>query len=117
MLKEIINYVESVEFEVECGLASSIKILYGCYLSNQIVQQLVEVCKDRAVAIFILGHMLDLTTKKFDKMYRHPHETPITVYLHALTTAQPDLKPAAVWTANRLKNAYWPARYVETYLS
>src|SRR5258708_6150827 len=72
MLRELINYVESIEFDVGCGLASGTTMFKRILDDDTHVQRLVELCKDRATAIFILGHMLDLALRKFDNRYRNP---------------------------------------------
>lgn len=117
MLREIINYLESIEFDVECGLCNGIRPMRTLLNDTPKVQQLGLLCKDRAVAIFILGHMIDLATRKFDPHYRNPLETAMTAYLHALTQSQPDLIKPASQAASLMKGTFWPTRYITEYLS
>lgn len=116
MLREIIDYLESVEFDVECGLASGITTLHRFLEETPKVQQLTDLCKERAIAVFILGHMLDITLRKYDIKYRNPHEMGFLAYLHCVTKGHPDLKGPAIVCTKLLKGCYWPQRYVEQYL-
>lgn len=116
MLREIINYVESIEFDVEVGLSSSVKMFRNLLIATPKVQQLTELCKDRSVAIFILGHMLDLATRKFDPRYRNPLETAMTTYLHCIVTARPDLTKSAMSCAHMMKGTFWVGRYIQEFL-
>jgi len=117
MLRDIINYLESIEFDVELGLCNGIAPMRSLLNNTPKLQQLALLCKDRAVAIFILGHMIDLATRKFDTHYRNPLETAMTAYLHALTQAQPDLVKSASAAAHLMKGTFWPGRYIAEYLS
>jgi hypothetical protein len=116
MLREIISYIESIEYDCECGLACDIHTLKDNLDISPKVQQLVELCKDRVVAVFILGHMLDITTRKIDVDYRNPWEMAVTTYLYAITKARPEITQSAVSAAWRLKNGYWTAQYIQAFL-
>lgn len=116
MLKELIDLVESIEFDVYVGLCSSTKLMRKALDEHPEVMKLAELCKDRAVAIFILGHMLDLTTRQFDTQYRNPLDSAITTYLYCLTTSCPDLLKAATLTAHMARGCFWVQRYISTYL-
>lgn len=116
VLREILTYVESIEYDCECGLASGVSILRTNIDNTPKVKELIELCKDRVVAVFILGHMLDLTTRPIDMQYRNPWEHAMTTYLHAVTQARPDLKLPALTIARRLRNAYWPIQYISKFL-
>lgn len=116
MLKEIITHVESIDYTVRCGLASGCGVLRDIISSDPQVKLLVELCKDRAVAVFILGHMLDLSLRKFDEKYANPLDMAMVTYLYALTTARTDLHAPAILVAKRLKNAHWSAQYCEYFL-
>src|SRR5665213_64122 len=107
VLREIISYIESIEYDCECGLSSDVQVLKHNLDNSPKVQQLVELCKDRVVAVFMLGHMLDITTKKIDVEYRNPWEMAVTTYLYVITRARPELTQPAVAAAWRLKNGYW----------
>lgn len=117
VLKEILNYIESIEYDCECGLSSGIGMLKRVMGETPKVQELIELCKDRAVAVFLLGHMLELTTRKIDTHYRNPWEIAMVTYLYAITQARTDLTLPATTIARRLVHSYWPERYITNYLS
>lgn len=116
MLREIITYVESMEYECQANLASGVTSLKHFMEQDSQIIELVRLCKDRSVAIFMLGHMLELSTRQFDLQYRHPSETAMATYLHAITQARPELIKPAVAVAQSLKNSFWPRQYTNAYL-
>ena len=117
VLKELINYVESIEYDCECGLAGSLSTLKHYLDDSPKVKELTLLCRDRTVAVFILGHMLDITTRRIDPQYRNPWEMAVLTYLHALTQSRTDLTIAASTVARRLMNAFWIEKYISTYIS
>lgn len=118
VLREALDHIESMSFAVHTGLASGISVFRCALEDDHQVQKLIELCRDsREVAVFVLGHMLLLTTRKFDEKYTNPYDHAVAAYLHVLVTSRTDLTSTAVNTAKRLKNANWPARYIANYLS
>lgn len=116
VLRELLNYVESIEYDCECGLAGSLSLLKSYINESSKVQELITLCKDRAIAVFILGHMLDVTTRRIDPEYRNPWEMAVVTYLHVITQARPDLKIPAMAASRRLMNSFWIEKYITTYL-
>lgn len=117
VLRELLKYVESVEFSVEVGLAAGVS-LYKRYLDeNPKVQELKELCKEREIAVFLLGHMLSLATRKYDPQYRNPLEDAMVTYLYCITTARNDLTKSAITAARMLKGTFWVSLYIDKYLS
>lgn len=116
VLSELITYIESIEYDCECGSSSSTAMLRRVFEDNKKAQELVELCKDRTVAVFILGHMLEITTRPIDVDYRNPWEIAVTTYLYAITQARTDLTHAAITVAYRLKNGFWTIKYIESFL-
>lgn len=116
MLRELINHVESTQYEFECGLTSGIRMLKTIFDETSEVKELINLCKDRSVAVFILGHMIELCTRKFDTKYRNPLEMAVTTYLHVIIQSRTDLHSAAASAARLLKGGVWPERYIQTYL-
>src|SRR5271156_3400175 len=57
MLREIINYLESIECDGQAALSNGIGAMHTLFNNPPKMQQFALLCKDRAVAIFILGHM------------------------------------------------------------
>lgn len=117
VLRELLKYIESIEFSVEVGLAAGV-ILYKRYLDeNPKVQELKDLCKERAIAVFLLGHMLDLVTRKFDPQYRNPFEDAMVTYLYCITSAYPDLTKSAIACARMMKESFWVKLYIDKHLS
>jgi hypothetical protein len=116
MLREIITRLESTEYSCECGLAGGIDPLESILDQTKEIQQLIELCKDRMVALYILGRMLELHTRKFDPQFRNPWEMAMLSYLHAITRARTDLTQSATLAASQLKNTFWIKRYIDTYI-
>jgi hypothetical protein len=116
VLREIITYIESIEYDCEYGLACNVRTLKNYLEVCPKVQQLVELCKDRDIAVFILGHMLEISTRKIDADYRNPWELAVTTYLYAITQARPELVQSAISAAWRLKNGFWTVKYIQTFL-
>jgi len=117
VLRELLKYIESIEFSVEVGLASGIS-LYKRYLDeNPKVQELKGLCKERSIAVFLLGHMLDLVTRKFDPQYRNPLEDAMVTYLYCITSARTDLTKSAVAAARMMKGTFHVGLYISKYLS
>jgi len=116
MLREIITCLESTHYSCECGLAGGIDPLKSILDNTKEIKQLTELCKDRMVALYILGRMLELNARKFDTQYRNPWEMTMLSYLHAITQARKDLTSSATLAASQLKNTFWIARYIEQYI-
>lgn len=116
MLREIITRLESTEYSCECGLAGGIDLLKNILDNTEEVKQLTELCKDRMVAIYILGRMLELNARKFDTKYRNPWEMTMLSYLHAITQARKDLTSSATLAAGQLKNTFWIQPYITKYI-
>jgi hypothetical protein len=116
MLREIITHIESTKYEFDCQLASGVTTLKFIFESDPQVVELVDLCKDRAVAVFILGHMIELSTRPFDSQYRNPWEIAITTYLHVITQSRTDLNQASISAARLLKGGFYPERYIQAYL-
>jgi hypothetical protein len=116
MLREIITYLESKEYANSCGFAGGIEPLKGILDNTKEIKQLTDLCKDRMVALYILGRMLELNARKFDPLYRNPWEMTMLSYLHAITQARKDLTSSATLAAGHLKNTFWIARYIEQYI-
>jgi hypothetical protein len=118
VLREALDHIESMDFAVHAGLASGCSVLKRFFEEDPQVQKLTDLCHDsRELAVFLLGHMLLLTTLKFDEKYSNPHDHAMAAYLHILTTSRNDITLPAVNTARRLRNAFWPERYIKSYLS
>lgn len=118
VLREALDHIESMDFAVHAGLASGTAVLKSFFEQDSQVKTLTKLCKNsREVAVFVLGHMLLLTTRKFDEKYANPYDYAITAYLHCLTTGRSDLTQPAINTALRLRKAFWPKQYINNFLS
>ncbi len=116
VLREILNYIESIEYSCELGMALNPSMLKRIMGEIKKVQELIDLCKDHDVAIFILGHMLEITTRPIDTHYPNPWEMAMVTYLYALTQARTDLNRPAIAVSRRLVNSHWPERYIENFL-
>lgn len=115
MLREIIEYFESVEFDVKLGVVNTEQLKQVLDETPE-VQDLTKLCHDRACAVFILGHMIYLSTKDFNSRYRNVYETAVVAYLHCLTSGRTDLNKAAIAAAKLLKGSSLPSRYIRKFL-
>ncbi len=116
VLRELLKYVESVEFSVEVNLASGISLYKRNLDENPKVQELKELCKDREIAIFLLGHMLSLATRKYDPQYRNPLEDAMVTYLYCITSARTDLHKSAITAARVMRGTFHVGLYIKRYL-
>jgi hypothetical protein len=118
MLRTCIDHIESIEFTVTCGLASGIDMLRKILDETPQIQELIEYCKkDRAVSVFIIGHMLALAIKSIDEKYTNPSDISLVAYLHCIVNSKPELTKSAIAACKPAVNTFWPNRYISAYLS
>lgn len=118
MLKELLDICESRSIAEMLDAASGIHLFVANMDNMDSVITLKEACKkERAVALYLLGHMLDLATRSFDTSSANPFQQAVTIYLHVIVSSFPDLEKSAIKAASLITHSYWPPYYIKSFLN
>lgn len=87
-LHELINIIESVNFDANMSVFSGFNSFHRALAGNQTIQELREVLIDFPNTVEELyDHFITLIQQDTQSQYEHPHDIAISSYLFALSTS------------------------------
>jgi hypothetical protein len=112
MIDEIIQKIESVEFSVLLGIASSYrlfrKILYDREEMKALLKLLRESSENRWI---VFTRVAKLAQSEIDLEYENPWDTALVAYLEALSLTDLELAKTAANPVLLAKNCWWAEKF------
>lgn len=113
-LHDLIEYIESIRFDVELSLASGFSVVQMILEEHETLRALVNVLRDNPQdAQRILNRIEKLLSDNPEPEFAHPHDSALTGYLYALNQVNSDLAQMAIEKILQTSNLWWARRLAE----
>ncbi|MBI1278595.1 MAG: hypothetical protein GC179_10760 [Anaerolineaceae bacterium] len=118
-LHELINIIESVNFDANMSVFSGFNSFHRALVGNQTIQELREVLTDFPnAAEELYDHFISLIQQDTQSQYEHPHDIAISSYLFALSTSSNNgMALEAAKEITLIPNLIWAKRLAEIILA
>jgi hypothetical protein len=110
-LQEIIQKLESTEFQANISSLSGFRTVLTALDSIEIVQDLVDFLADKPADQKLAIDFIKVKLSDFEAGYAHPHDISITALLYALEKVESAVSLNILETIRERKEFFW-ARYM-----
>lgn len=105
--REAFEHIESNEFAVHLGIASTWYVFEKCFRDDFYVKYLLSSAVDVEI---IDSHLLELYESDFDRHFTNPHDHSMAVYLWVLQQRSPELALTSAALALETAGTFWVRR-------
>ncbi len=109
-MRELFSSIESHEFSAHVNVASDLKTFLQAATQQKPTKDLLELLDDPVNHLNLFNQIMDLVRVRTDPRYQHPWDTPLAIYVWALSLKNLELANLAAESVNQLSQTWWAAR-------
>jgi hypothetical protein len=112
-LAEILKTIESPVFQIEVNVASDLRTFLAAVREHLATRQLIEHLTSPSAQERVLNRVFTLSRQSPDPRYENPSDTPLGVYLFALSVHDVVLAGVAAQAIGEARQCWWASKMAE----